>query len=181
MPIRRILQSKISGGSQESNHFLHTPAILVDTISEKIKRVIQDLKDTSQAYPFCVGLSAPQIGEPYAISVINIVQESSAIHLTLINPQILNTSGKKDRKRESCMSVWGETGEVERRDKLIISYQDELLETHQLSCGGFESRVIQHEIDHLNGILYSDKLFRDAQLQHADFFDDFVILDGEIG
>lgn len=176
MAIRNILQAKISGGSEASDAFLHTSAIAVDTITEEIQQIIQDIKETLRAYPFCVGLSAPQIGKSYAISVISINRAENGEDLVLINPQIIKVSGKKDRKRESCMSVWGEFGEVERRDKLTISYQDEHLEVHQMSCSGFESRAIQHEIDHLNGILYLDKLIQGTDLQHADFFDGYSII-----
>lgn len=177
MAVKAILQAKLSGGSEESDTFLRTAARPVVAMTDEVQQVIQDLKDTLNAYPFCVGLSAPQIGMSYAISIINVNRAENGNSLTLINPQIIKISGKKDRKRESCMSLWGEQGEVERREKLTISYQDEQLEFHQLSCSGFESRTIQHEIDHLNGVLYSDKLFQGASLQHADFFDDYSIIE----
>lgn len=177
MAIRKILQAKLTGGSDENEIFLHTSAAPVKIVTREIRQIIQDLKQTLSAYPFCVGLSAPQIGESYAISVVNANRTENGDDLVLINPQIIKLSGKKDQKRESCMSVWGKYGEVERREKLVISYQDEYLEVHQLSCSGFEARVIQHEIDHLNGVLYSDKLFRDTGLQPADFFDGYAIIE----
>lgn len=177
MAIRKILQTKLTGGSVESDICLHTSATPVSIVTQEIRQIIEDLKETLSAYPFCVGLSAPQIGESHAISVININRAENGDDLVLINPQIIKLSGKKDRKRESCMSVWGKYGEVERREKLILSYQDEHLGVHQLSCSGFEARTIQHEIDHLKGILYSDKLFRDTGLQQADFFNDYSIIE----
>lgn len=177
MAIKRILQATLSGGSAEDDNFLRAAAISVDAITEETQQIIQDLKDTLHAYPFCVGLSAPQIGYRSAISVVKVNREGNDEDLVIINPQVMQLSGKKDRKRESCMSVWGKLGEVERRDKLILSYQDEQLNVHQLSCSGFESRTIQHEIDHLSGILYSDKLFKESQLQPADFFNGFLIIE----
>ena len=76
------------------------------------------------------------------------------------------------------MSVWGKTGEVERRDKIDIEYQNEQLELVKAVYSGFQSRAIQHEIDHLNGILYSDKILPGSELQKADFFDEFSIIEG---
>lgn len=176
MAIKTILQSKISGGDEKDDLFLRNQAKSVESMTSEIQQIIMDLRDTLWAYPFSVGLSAPQIGQPYAISVINPTRELREKDQVIINPKIISMSGKKDRKRESCMSIWGEMGEVERRDKVIIEYRDEGFNLKQTTYTGFESRVIQHEIDHLNGILYSDKLFKESILQHADFFDGYSII-----
>ncbi len=178
MAIRTILQSSISGGTQQDEGLLRTPVRTVEKMTDDIRQIITDLKDTLWAYPFSVGLSAPQIGQSYAISVINPTRESPENDIIMINPRIVSTSGKKDRKRESCMSVWGEMGEVERRDKVIVEYRNEEFELKQETYTHFESRVVQHEIDHLNGILFSDKLVQDTGLQHADFFDNYSIITG---
>ena len=119
MAIKTILQSTISGGTKEDNFFLHTSVKQIDKLTDEVRQIIIDLRDTLWAYPFSVGLSAPQIGIPYAISVINPNRESRDADQIIINPSIISMSGKKDRKRESCMSVWGKMGEVERRDKKI--------------------------------------------------------------
>lgn len=178
MAIKTILQSKISGGTEKDDIFLRKQVKQVENMTEEIQQVIIDLRDTLWAYPFCVGLSAPQIGQPYAISVVNPTRESRESDQVIINPKVINISGKKDRKRESCMSIWGEMGEVERRDKIIIEYRDEMFNLKQITYTGFESRAIQHELDHLNGILYSDKLIDNSALQHADFFDGYTIING---
>ena len=161
IPIKRILRKKTQD---------------VTIIDEKVLEVVNNLRDTLWAYPFCVGLSAPQIGESYSISVVNVERENKENDLILINPKILSESGKKDRKRESCMSVWGKMGEVERRDKIVLEYQDLDMKTHQESFSGFKSRAIQHEIDHLNGIIYSDKIVSNQELQIAEFFNDYKII-----
>lgn len=177
MAIRRILQSKISGGTEADDLFLRKQVKPVESITEEIHQIINDLKDTLWAYPFSVGLSAPQIGQSYAISVINPERETSENDQVFINPKVISMSGKKERKRESCMSVWGEMGEVERRDKVIIEYRDELFNLKRTEYTGFISRVVQHELDHLDGILYSDKLFKDSVLQHADFFNEYSVIE----
>lgn len=176
MAIRRILQSKLSGGNEQSDLFLRTETNVVKSMTKEVQQIIRDLKDTLWAYPFCVGLSAPQIGQPYAISVINLERESPENDQVLINPKVISLTGKKDRKRESCMSVWGEMGEVERRDKLVIEYRNENFDLMQTTYTGFASRAVQHELDHLAGILYTDKLFQDSVLQHASFFDEYSII-----
>ena len=178
MAIKTILQSTISGGTKEDNLFLHTSVKQIDKLTDEVRQIIIDLRDTLWAYPFSVGLSAPQIGIPYAISVINPNRESRDADQIIINPSIISMSGKKDRKRESCMSVWGKMGEVERRDKITLEYRDEMFNLCQSTYTGFISRVIQHEIDHLNGILYSDKIIENSVLQHANFFDEYSIIIG---
>lgn len=177
MPIRKIIQSQLSGGSEANEALLHSSAIYAHSLNDEIINVIQDLRDTFWAYPFCVGLSAPQIGSSYAISIVNPTRESSKQDLIIINPKIITLSGKKDRKRESCMSVWGMLGEVERRDKLLLEYRDINFNPQKTSFSGFLSRVVQHELDHLNGILYTDRLYKDTVLEHADFFDNFSLID----
>lgn len=179
MAIRKILQAKIVGGSTWEDDFLHKEAKLVNKIDENVLSIIQDLQDTINAYPFCIGLSAPQIGIDYAISIIVFRNENEKKELILINPVITNTSGKKDKKRESCMSVWGKAGEVQRRDKISLIYRDIDFTEKHLDCSGILSRTIQHEIDHLHGILYPEKIVDGTFLRHADFFDSYTVL-GEL-
>lgn len=176
MAIKRILQSKITGGSDEDEIILKAKASKVDEISDEIISIIQDLRDTMWAYPFCVGLSAPQIGVSKAISVVNATRENKEDDIILINPEVISITGKKDIKRESCMSVWGEQGEVQRRSKLKIRYRDIHFEEQTLQCDGFMSRAIQHELDHLQGILYCDIILPETELSHATFFDAYELL-----
>ena len=179
MAIRRIVQTKLSGGSEADEVVLRAISKPVDVMTDDIRNIIIDLRDTLWAYPFSVGLSAPQIGQELAISVINPSKESREDDIVLINPEIISLTGKKDIKHESCMSVWGEMGDVERRYKVMVKFRDEMFNLHQNQYTGFVARVIQHEIDHLNGILYSDKLVPQSKLQHADFFDEYSIIKDE--
>lgn len=176
MAIRKILQAEIVGGSTWEDDFLHKGVKQVDKIDESVLSAIQDLQDTLNAYPFCMGLSAPQIGIDYAISIIKLRNENEKNELILINPVITNTSGKKDKKRESCMSVWGKAGEVQRRDKISLIYRDIDFNEKHLECSGILSRTIQHEIDHLHGVLYPEKIVDGTSLRHADFYDSYTIL-----
>ena len=176
MAIKELYQIKLSGGTDGHEKVLRNKSQTVNKVDEKILEIINNLRDTLWAYPFCIGLSAPQIGESYAISIINVEKRNRNDDLILINPHIIEYSGKKDKKRESCMSVWGKSGEVERRDKIVIKYQDMNLNYQTKSFAGFMSRAVQHEIDHLNGILYSDKLVENRELQIADIFNNYNII-----
>lgn len=168
--VKRIIQSKASGGTEQDEIFLHSGTIPVENLSAEIFNIIQDLRDTLWAYAFCLGLSAPQIGSRYSLSVVNPSKDTPDDDLILINPKIITISGKKDRKRESCMSVWGKMGEVERRSKILLEYRDTDFNLKQIGFTGFDARIVQHELDHLQGILYSDKLYNDSILHEADFF-----------
>jgi len=176
MAIKQLYQSKITSGNDYQDSVLHSKCKDVIKIDEHVNQVITDLIDTLWAYPICIGLSAPQIGYNYKISVINFERVSKEDTVVLINPIILETTGKKDKKRESCMSVWGKQGEVERRNKVTISYQDIALNKLQSSFEGFHGRAVQHEIDHLNGILYADKLVENKELMDSPIFSNYEII-----
>lgn len=177
MPIKRLIQSSLSGGCNEDERVLRKPAVIVKEIDNKVEMIIQDLRDTIWAYPICRGLSANQIGYPFAITVVNLSHDTHENDLILINPCIEKISGKKEKKIESCMSLWGKQGEVERRDKVQIRYYNVNMEEHLINASGMMSRILQHEIDHLNGILYVDKLVPGKKLEKACFFDDYQIID----
>ncbi len=78
--------------------------------------------------------------------------------LVLVNPRITQLTGKKDKKRESCMSLPHYGAPVERRSKVTVLYQDIAGSEQTLQADAFLARIIQHEVDHLDGILYVDHL-----------------------
>lgn len=154
MTARSILQADESLIHESGSVALRESAVRVDASNVvEARRVADDLLETMASQPLCVGLAANQIGERLQIAVI---QRPDDEPLVLLNPTIVSTSGKKDKKRESCMSVWGLTAEVERRTKATVAYEDLDLRAHEATFEGFTSRVVQHEIDHLNGVLYVD-------------------------
>lgn len=114
------------------------------------KQLIQDLKDTLQEDPTGVGLSAIQIGIPLRVCIINYGKE-----IIMINPIITwRRSGSSGIKkfREGCLSAPGKYIEVERSQKVICQYTDENGEKKEISEGGWMSAIIQHELDHFEGI-----------------------------
>lgn len=152
---------------------LRNPSDPVTDFGPSLQQLIQDLLDTLLHHKIAVGLAAPQIGVKLRVAVINTQKEKiPSTSLILINPKTLSTAGKKDRKKEACMSLPGFQGEVERRHKIAISYQNITGGTEHLEADGYLARVVSHEIDHLDGILYIDRMSPSSNLQPADFFKD---------
>ncbi|MGO9258877.1 MAG: peptide deformylase [Bryobacteraceae bacterium] len=144
----------------------------VAAFGAELQQTIDDIVATFERYRIAVGLAAPQVGIQLKVAVINLSADKVEPTLILINPQIISASGKKDRKKETCMSLPHYCGEVERREKINISYQNRRGEPETLSARGFLARVIAHEIDHLEGILYIDRMDSLSALEPVDLFRD---------
>jgi peptide deformylase len=129
-----------------------------------------DLLDTMGAQQLCVGLAANQIDSPLSVAVVS-RSGTEEEPLILFNPVVLSATGKKDKKRESCMSVWGFTGEVERRSNIVVAFEDYQLQPMELMLSGFVARVAAHEIDHLQGVTFVDHVA--GGLVPTDLFDGF--------
>ena len=123
---------------------------VTDLKDETFKQLVQDLKDTLHEDSTGVGLSAIQIGVPLRVCIINYGKE-----IVMINPVITwRRSGPSGIKkfREGCLSDPGKYIEVERAQKVICQYTDENGEKKEISEGGWMSAIIQHELDHFEGI-----------------------------
>lgn len=169
MVARRIIQATKSGGTSDEHQVLTTRTEVVDAFDDGLASLLQDLHDTMNSQELCIGLAAPQIGVSQKVAVAQIEDKEV---LELVNPEVLTNTGKRDTKRESCMSLFGWTGSVERRHKLLVRYQDRDGETHERSFSGFPARVVLHEIDHLDGTLYIDHLSGAAEA--TDLFDEYT-------
>lgn len=123
----------------------------VDKIDEKILVLLDDMLETMYDANG-VGLAAPQIGILRRLVVIDIGEGP----LKLINPEITFTDGEEE-DLEGCLSVPGYNGLVKRPEKLVCKYTNENNENIELEAEGFLARAICHELDHLDGILYTDK------------------------
>jgi peptide deformylase len=117
----------------------------------------EDLVDTMRAHPGCVGLAAPQVGEPVRVAVIDVSDHrlTTATHglIVLVNPEILERSGHHVA-REGCLSLPDITADVARAERILVRPQASAVKWSE----GFEARAIQHEIDHLDGILVLDRV-----------------------
>lgn len=133
----------------------------VSGITSRALAVAADLVATMKVYPHSVGIAAPQIGEMTRVIVTDARKakrpcENSG-RLILFNPEIISSSGKTVF-REGCMSVPGFGGFVERAAVIEIAALDESGARRLVRSRGFEAVILQHEIDHLDGILFINRM-----------------------
>ena len=134
----------------------------VAAIDGEISALIDDLVDTMHAGPGSVGVAAPQIGVSLRVCVVDVSQnrlgrENNHGLLALVNPEIVRREGAAIL-REGCMSVPDYTGDVERATAITVRFLGGTGETQELEASGFEAVAIQHEMDHLAGLLFLDRI-----------------------
>jgi peptide deformylase len=123
--------------------------------------LVEDLIDTMRASPACVGLAAPQLGVNRRVMVVDVTGHPKAktSHglVCLIDPVIVDSSGR-EVAREGCMSVPDWTADVARFKHVVVQGMDADGMERVIVTDGFEARAIQHEIDHLDGLLILDRV-----------------------
>ena len=132
---------------------LHPHPLLTEAAApadpETAARVAKDLLDTMRSFGHCVGIAAPQIGEPVRVAVVDVTGHRKATtshgELVLVNPVIVDAAGA-EVGREGCLSIPELTGNVRRATAITVEAE------------GFEARALQHEIDHLDGLLFLDRV-----------------------
>lgn len=131
---------------------------VIDNFDEELKQLAQDMAETMYDAPG-IGLAAPQIGESIKMIVVDTSKdpEEQKVFLTMVNPEIVAHEGSQ-LDEEGCLSVPELTAKVKRYKNIKVSYQD--LEGNSLEIDAHDrfAVVLQHEIDHLNGILFIDHL-----------------------
>jgi peptide deformylase len=136
----------------------------VEKIDGEIKALIKDMFETMYDAPG-VGLAAIQIGVAKRVVTIDATRgDEEKQPMVFINPEIVYASEQKDVKEEGCLSISEYYEEVERPSEVKVRYMDEKGKTHEIEAEGLLARALQHEIDHLNGVLFIDhisKLKRD--------------------
>lgn len=145
----------------------------VAKIDKKVLSLIKDLKDTLKAQkdPEGVGLAAPQIGKNFNVFVFTTPKGLK----TIINPKVISvikdkTKRSKEKILEGCLSLINFYGPLTRPEKIRLKYMTEsgkeIIETFL----GFDAQIIQHEIDHLNGVLFIDRLIEQKKplYEHVD-------------
>jgi len=136
---------------------LRTKAARIEQITDEVKALIEDMIDTMQAAEG-IGLAANQVDRPIALCVVDLgLIEEGAAPKPFINPRILEEQGATTME-EGCLSIPGIREDVTRPETIRVSYQTAEGETEETRCGGMLARVLQHEIDHLNGVLFIDRL-----------------------
>jgi peptide deformylase len=140
---------------------LTRPAAPVASIDDAARELACDLVDTMRASPACVGLAAPQIGVAVRAFVVDVSghRKARSNHGTfvLFNPEVLVAHGPVVA-REGCMSVPDLTGDVARAQEVVVRGLTPEGTERVLRVEGFEARAVLHEIDHLDGRLFLDRL-----------------------
>lgn len=129
----------------------------VKDISRRTRILIEDMFDTMYEANG-VGLAAPQVGVLKKIFVVDVGdEEGNKVPFVFVNPEIIEREGVQV-DFEGCLSVPGKSGKVARAEKVKVKAFNEDMEEFELEADGFLARAIQHEYDHLNGVVYVDKV-----------------------
>ncbi len=143
------------------NEILKQESSEVETLDAEILEFIADLEETRLAGPGAVGIAAPQVSMFKRIVIVDVSNMRKPVdnhgHMIMINPEIIDWQGMA-KGREGCLSVPDFTGNVIRAEKIKLNYMDEKGRRHEIESSGFEARAIQHELDHLDGLLFLDRL-----------------------
>ena len=132
----------------------------VDVINDRVHAFITELEQTMRAGPGGVGIAAPQVGDFRRIVIVDVSSKPEIPNhgrLVLFNPEILHWEGMRVG-REGCLSVPDFTGNVIRAETIKLQALDEQGELQHYELEGFEARAVQHEVDHLDGLLFLDRL-----------------------
>jgi len=127
----------------------------VSTIDSSIKKLIANMLETLHAAPGRAGLAAPQIGVSLRVAVINISEDEDDI--VIINPEIVKRSGER-LVNEGCLSVPGYFGEISRSESVTVKALNQDGKKIRIKGEGLLAQALEHEIDHLNGVIYIDHL-----------------------
>jgi peptide deformylase len=138
---------------------LREPASPVGVVDDAVRKLIADMTETMKDAPG-VGLAAPQVGVQRRVLVYQAFEDDPL--RALIDPEITNAEGEVT-ENEGCLSIPGLTYPVPRAERIVVKALDENGETIEHDAEDFEARVIQHEVDHLNGILYIDRIAPDLR------------------
>lgn len=149
---------------------LKKPAEPVAAVTDEIRTLIKDMFETMYATRG-IGLAAPQVGHSLRVLVMDVEQsggesgedgEAAALTpgkpIAVINPEIVWSSDEQNVYEEGCLSIPGQYAEVERPEKVRVKYLDENGQPQEMEADGLLATCVQHEIDHLDGVLFVDHL-----------------------
>ena len=135
---------------------LRRRAAPIEEVSESVRALIDDMFETMYAEEG-VGLAAPQVGEEIRLVVIDPHEEGTE-PMVLINPQIVESGSDTAKREEGCLSIPGLSEVVERPATVVVDALDRDGAPQRIEAEGLLATILQHEIDHLDGILFIDRL-----------------------
>ncbi|MGH7057916.1 MAG: peptide deformylase [Acetobacteraceae bacterium] len=130
---------------------------VADADAERVRALIPRMLATMYHAPG-IGLAAPQIGVGLAFTVIDLMPNDKAAPFAVINPEIIEKSAELATREEGCLSLPGQYADVTRPARVKVRYRDVAGAVHEIAADGLLSACLQHEIDHLNGILFIDHI-----------------------
>jgi peptide deformylase len=148
-------------------------------VSDEFRQLVQDLRDSMKHYGG-IGIAAPQIGVSLQVAVIELGtsnrygEEVNLPFTVFVNPRLELLTDEEQGFWEGCLSVPGLRGFVERPKKLRVKFLNEKGEEQEIIAEGFLATVIQHELDHLFGVLYVDRLKDMTLLTYQEEYDQFL-------
>ncbi len=150
MALRQILT--------EPNPILRQKSTKVEIVDKDLQKLMDDMLETMYAAPG-IGLAAIQVGVPKRVIVLDLAPKDKPKNpMFFVNPEIVNKSKNNSVYEEGCLSVPGQFAEIERPDKCYLKYLDYYGAQKEIKAEGMLATCIQHEIDHLEGILFIDYL-----------------------
>ena len=150
MAIRKILT--------EPNKILRERSIKVEKVDKDLQKLMDDMLETMYAAPG-IGLAAIQVGIPKRVIVLDIAPKDQPRNpMFFVNPEIIEKSKTNSTYEEGCLSVPGQFAEIDRPDKCYVKYLDYYGKEKEMKAEGMIATCIQHEMDHLEGILFIDYL-----------------------
>jgi peptide deformylase len=159
------------------NEILRRKAQPVETFDADLQQLIDDMIETMRVAPG-VGLAAPQIDVPLRLVVVEYGGEADEDYdddappkkklFALVNPEITRASTETEVATEGCLSIPGLVGDVERAVSVTVTAQNRHGQPIKVKAKGWLARIFQHEIDHINGILYIDKATKVQSLQEDE-------------
>ncbi len=141
----------------ETTAVLRTVAEPVTEVNQDILDLAKEMRKTMKAEKG-VGLAAPQVGVSQRIILATI----DKVVMLMVNPQIVSFSADTDICEEGCLSLPGQWGKVSRAKRIKLTFIDENGDEVNTELSDLNARVVQHEIDHLNGILFTDRLVKES-------------------
>lgn len=142
---------------QDGDPVLRQKAKKVSRVDDSLRRLIDDMFYTMYNNETRgIGLAAPQVGVSLRVIVVD-MQDEDHDPIALVNPEIVKASRELVCATEGCLSVPGLRGDVERHEWVTVKARDDRGHEKRIRADGWFARCIQHEIDHLDGILYTDK------------------------
>ena len=142
--------------------------------SPELARLISDMSGALDAEPEGVALAAPQVGVSYRLFIVRMDRTTVPLEdgakpvvEIFINPEVVKTSRKRARADEGCLSVRGVYGTTSRHERVTIRARREDSTRFQRGAGGLLAQIFEHEIDHLNGILFTDHAEHLVDIPHA--------------